>query len=234
MPSCDAVTPTASPSPIIGVWMSPRAKSASDGRTTLMAASHADSSVSAFQASSRIGAGNNYCPSGSSCWKSVRGNRRRGMEAAKHSRRQVGIARTAAALWCSSRNLPLNRSAGGLLTGSLSLTVRNRYSLSKLQRAWARALPVCAERYGYLPFEAKGISCDLPTALVRPCWPQDDRFHTRTRGKPAATGASNPIQYPWGPRPPQTPAASFKRLHRKCPGSNFSAHPIRVRRATSD
>ena len=86
----------------------------------------AGSSGFAFLASWRTGAGNNFCPSVGSSYRAVRSNLPRRMEIARQSRLQLGVARAAAAPWCSSRNLPLNRSAGGLLTGRISLTVRNR------------------------------------------------------------------------------------------------------------
>ena len=128
-------------------------------------------------------------------WRLVRGNVP-SLEIARQSRQQVGFARTAAALWCSLRNLPLHRSAGGLLTGRLSLTVRNRYSASILQRASACVLPVCTGRPGHLPCEAKRTIFNLPTVLMQPFWPQEDRCNTHRSGKPLSSEASKSIPYP--------------------------------------
>src|ERR1022692_3891849 len=110
----------------------------------------------AFPASWLTGAGDNFCPSVSSCWRPLHSNPRRHLEAARQSLPQLGFALAVAAPWqslpqlgfalavaapwWSSRNSPLNRSAGDLLTGSLSLTLRSWHSVSNLQRAPACAL----------------------------------------------------------------------------------------------
>src|ERR1019366_1837191 len=82
----------------------------------------------AFPASWRTGAGDNFCPSVSCCWRPLHSNPRRHLEAARQSPPQLGSALAVVAPWWSSRNSPLNRSAGDLLTGSLSLTVRSWHS----------------------------------------------------------------------------------------------------------
>jgi hypothetical protein len=156
----------------------------------------AGSSGFAFLASWRTGAGNNFCPSVGSSYRAVRSNLPRRMEIARQSRLQLGVARAAAAPWCSSRNLPLNRSAGGLLTGRISLTVRNRFSVSKLPRASARTLHVCVDRRGHFAFEAKREPCNLPAILIRPSWPQDSRFSTHRSRKPAVPKAAKSIPHP--------------------------------------
>ena len=151
--------------------------------------------VSAFPASSPIGARSNFCPSASSCWRTVRRNVP-SMEIARQRRLLRGVARTAAALWYSSRNLPLSRSVGDRLTERLSLTVRNRYRASKLQCATARALQVCAASHGYPLFEAKHFSSNVANLFTQSFRQQDDPLDSRNNGKPLAPKASSSIQYP--------------------------------------
>src|ERR1022692_5301341 len=118
----------------------------------------AGSSGFAFPASWRTGAADNFCPSVSSCWRPLHSHPRRHLEAAKQSLPQLpqlGFALAVVAPWWSSRNSPLNRSVGDLLTGSLSLTVRSGHSVSNLQRATARGFYVCPCWWEPGPLEAK-------------------------------------------------------------------------------
>src|SRR5450759_4413431 len=154
----------------------------------------AGSSESAFPASLLTGAGDNFCPSAGSCWRAVRSHARRRLEVARQSRRQLGFALAVAAPWWSSRNSPLNRSAGGLLSGSLSLTVRSRYSASNLQRATARGFYVCpyprqraplqAKRIPFKLPQAKRIPFKLPSPSLPPFWTQRNELYTPTGRKP--------------------------------------------------
>src|ERR1035437_278812 len=145
----------------------------------------AGSSGFAFPASWLTGAADNFCPSASSCWRPLHSNPRRRQEAARQSPPQLGSALAVAAPWWSSRNSPLNRSAGDLLTGGLSLTARSGHSVSDLQRAPACALYVCPCWWEPVPcgakhvlFEAKRTPFKLPGPLLPPFWPQDNELHT--------------------------------------------------------
>src|SRR5258708_38184159 len=156
----------------------------------------AGSSVFAFPASSRIAAGNKFCPSASSCWRAVRSHPRRRLQGARQSWPQLGFALTAAAPWCSSRNSLLNRSAADLLDGELSLTVRNRHPVSKPRRTSARLLPVCPYRYEGAPFAAKHSPSNPPRPLKPPSWHQDTDLSTHAVSNPPVPEPSNPIQHP--------------------------------------
>ena len=74
--------------------------------------------------------------------------------------------------------------------------VRNRYSVSKLPRASARALQLCVNTRRHLPFEAKCVPFNLPALNLRPFWPPHNRFRTRGSGKPPIPKAPKSIQYP--------------------------------------
>ena len=117
----------------------------------------AGSSGFAFPASWRTGAADNFCPSVSSCWRPLHNSPRRCLEAATQSPPQPGSALAVAAPWWSSRNSPLNRSAGDLLTGSLSLTLRSGHSVSNPQRATARGFHVCPCWWKPVPFGDKRV-----------------------------------------------------------------------------
>jgi hypothetical protein len=215
--------PTASPSPIIGSCPWPMATSHFAGKTTHTAASNArcrsppksscvascsmsyraGSSEFAFQASWLTGAGDNFCPSVNSCWRPLHRNPRRRLEAARQSPPQLGSVLAVAAPWWSSRNSPLNRSAGDLLTGSISLTVRSRYSASNLQRASACTLYVCPCWREPVPFGAERIQFKAkptPSKLPGPSTPAfstpGNELHTRTRRRPPVPEVSESIEYP--------------------------------------
>jgi hypothetical protein len=149
-----------------------------------------------FPASLLIGAENNFCPSPSSCWEAVRGNVPRRPEVARPNRPQVGSALTAAAPCFSSRNSPLNRSAADVLSGTISLAVRSRYPVSKLQRTSARASHVCPYRCGRAPLEVKCIPSNLSTLWMRPSWPHDNQLNIRRSSRPPAPEVAKFIQYP--------------------------------------
>src|SRR5580700_4652316 len=157
----------------------------------------ADSSESAFPASWRTVAEDNFCPSVSSCWMPLHSNPRRRLEAATQSLPQLGFALAVAAPWWSSRNSPLNRSEGGLLTGSLSLTVRSWHSVPKLQRATARGFYLCP--------------CLVET---RPIWSQTRPIRSQTHPiqapRPVAPAVLDTGQCTLYPHWPQT--ASSRRL----------------------
>src|ERR1017187_10205022 len=183
-----------------------------------------------FPASWLTGAGDNFCPSVSSCWRPLHSNPRRRLEAARQSLPQLGFALAVAAPWWSSRNSPLNRSAGDLLSGSLSLTVRSWHSVPNIQRAPACALYVCPCWWEPVPFGAKHVLFEAkptPSKLPGPLMPAfstpGNELYTRTRRRPPVAAVADSLEYPKVPRRPQTPAASFKRPKRKCPGANLSA-----------
>jgi hypothetical protein len=157
----------------------------------------------AFQASWLTGAADNFCPSVSSCWRPLHSNPRRRLEAARQSLPQLGFALAVAAPWWSSRNSPLNRSAGDLLTGSLSLTLRSWHSVSNLQRAPACALYVCPYWWEPAPFgakrvlfEAKRAPSKLPGPLMPPFSMQGNELSTRTGPKLPVPDVSKSIEYP--------------------------------------
>jgi hypothetical protein len=163
----------------------------------------AGSSEFAFPASWLTGAGDNFCPSVSSCWRPLHSNPRRCLEAARQSPPQPGFALAVAAPWWSSRNSPLNRSAGDLLTGSLSLTVRSGHSISNLQRATARGFYVCPCWRQRAPlaakrvlFEAKRTPYKLPGPLMPRFSMQGNALSTRTGRKLAVPDVSQSIEYP--------------------------------------
>src|ERR1039457_6549886 len=156
-----------------------------------------------FPASWLTGAGDNFCPSVSSCWRPLHSNPRRHLEAARQSLPQLGFALAVVAPWWSSRNSPLNRSAGDLLTGSLSLTVRSGHSVSNLQRAPACALYVCPCWWEPGPFGAKRVLCEakrtpsnLPGPLMPPFSMQGNALSTRTDCKSSVPDVSKSIEYP--------------------------------------
>ena len=163
----------------------------------------AGSSGFAFPDSWLTGAGDNFCPSVSSCWRPLHSSPRRRLEAARQSLPQLGFALAVVAPWWSSRNSPLNRSVGDLLTGSLSLTVRSGHSVSNLQRATARGFYVCpcwwepvpfgAER---IQFKAKPIPSKLPGPLMPPFSMQGNQLSTRTGRKLPVPEVSESIEYP--------------------------------------
>jgi hypothetical protein len=105
-------------------------------------------------------------------------------------------ASTAVASWCLSRNSPLDRSAGDLSTGRISLTVRSRYPASKLQRASARALQVCLgrriRRFTRLDTMPWPTSLELPRLFG----PHDDQLRSGNIGKTRMHETSKSIQYP--------------------------------------
>jgi hypothetical protein len=163
----------------------------------------AGSSEFAFQASWLTGAGDNFCLSVSSCWRPLHSNPPRRLEAARQSPPQLGSVLAVAAPWWSSRNSPLNRSAGDLLTGSISLTVRSRYSASNLQRASACTLYVCPCWREPVPFGAERIQFKAkptPSKLPGPSMPAfstpGNELHTRTRRRPPVPEVSESIEYP--------------------------------------
>ena len=132
------------------------------------------------------------------------------METARQSRLKLGGARAAAAPWCSSRNLPLNRSAAGLLSGRIrriSLTVRNRHGISKAAACIGTHTPgVCGQPWPP-PIRSK-------TRIMRIFQP----LHT------SVLAAGCPIHHP---------PASFKRPNRKCPGPNSATRHHVMRQGTS-
>jgi hypothetical protein len=68
----------------------------------------------------------------------------------------------------------------------------------------------------------------IPT--VRPA----DHFEDHSTAKHHSLGKENRFKTHNSPRPPQTPAASFKRLYRKCPGPTSRQNPTFACRSTSD
>src|ERR1017187_908847 len=157
----------------------------------------------ALPASWRTGAGDNFCPSVSSCWRPLHSNTRRRLEAARQSPPQLGSALAVAAPWSSSRNSPLNRSVGDLLTGSLSLTVRSWHSVSDLQRAAACGFYVCPRWWKFVPFGAKRVQFKTkptPSKLPGPLMPAfstpGNELYTRTRRRPPVPEVSESIEYP--------------------------------------
>src|SRR5450759_5308598 len=163
----------------------------------------AGSSEFAFPASWLTGAGDSFCPSVSSCWKPVRSNPRRRLQVARQSLHQPGFALAVAAPWWSSRNSPLNRSAGDLLTGSPSLTLRSWHSVSDLQRAPACALYVCPCWWEPGPLGAKRVLSEakrtlskLPDPLMPAFSTQGNVLYTRTRRRPPVPEVSKSIEYP--------------------------------------
>ena len=144
----------------------------------------------------RTGAGDNFCPSVSSCGRPLHSNPRRHLEAARQSQPQLGSALAVVAPWWSSRNSPLNRSGGDLLTGSLSLTVRSWHSVSNLQRATARAFYVCPYGRQRAPFAAKRGPFKLPGPLMPPFSMQGNELSTRTGPKLPVPDVSKSIEYP--------------------------------------
>ena len=156
----------------------------------------AGSSGFVFPASWLTGAGDNFCPSVSSYWRPLHSHPRRRLEAARQSPPQPGFALAVAAPWWSSRNSPLNRSAGDLLTGSFSLILRSGHSVSDLQRAPARGFYVCPCRRQRAPFAAKHVPLKLPGPLMPPFSMQRNALSTRTGRKPPVPDVSEPIEYP--------------------------------------
>ena len=163
----------------------------------------AGSSGFVFPASWRTGAGDNFCPSVSSCWRPRHSSPRRRLEAARLSLPQLGFALAVVAPWWSSRNSPLNRSVGDLLTGSLSLTVRSGHSVSNLQRATARGFYVCPRWWEPVPFGAKRVQfkpkptpSKLPGPLMPAFSPPGNELYTRTRRRPPVPEVSESIEYP--------------------------------------
>ena len=163
----------------------------------------AGSSGFAFPASWRTGVADNFCPSASSCWRLLHSHPRRRLEAARQSPPQLGSALAVVAPWWSSRNSPLNRSVGDLLTGSLSLTVRSGHSISNLQRATARGFYVCPCWRQRAPlaakrvlFEAKRTPCKLPGPLMPRFSMQGNQLSTRTGRKLPVPDVSKSIEYP--------------------------------------
>src|ERR1035438_7598900 len=152
----------------------------------------AGSSEFAFPASWLTGAGDNFCPSVSSCWRAARSKARRRLEAVRQSRPQLGFALAVAAPWWLSRNSPLNRSARDLLTGSLSLTVRSQHSVSNRQPASACAFHVCPCRWEPAPFGEKRVPFKLPGPLLTPFRTQDNQRYTHTRRKQKPPNRLNP------------------------------------------
>src|SRR5450759_2931349 len=156
----------------------------------------AGSSESAFPASLLTGAGDNFCPSAGSCWRAVRSHARRRLEVARQSRRQLGFALAVAAPWWSSRNSPLNRSAGDLLTGRISLTVRSWHSVSDLKRVTARGFYVCPCLRQHALFGVKRVPFKLPGTLMPPFCLHSNDSHTSARSKPPVPEVSKSIEYP--------------------------------------
>src|ERR1017187_3256818 len=117
-------------------------------------------------------------------------------EAARQSPPQLGSALAVVAPWWSARNSPLTRSAGDLLTGSLSLTVRSWHSVSNLQRATARAFYVCPYGRQRAPFAAKRGPFKLPGPLMPPFSMQGNTLSTRTGRKLPVPDVSKSIEYP--------------------------------------
>ena len=163
----------------------------------------AGSSGFVFPASWRTGAGDNFCPSVSSCWRPLHSNPRRPLEAARQSLPQLGFALAVVAPWWSSRNSPLNRSVGDLLTGSISLTVRSPYSASNLQRASACTLYVCPCWWELVPLGAKRVLSEakrtlskLPGPLMPAFSTPGNELYTRTRRRPPVPEVSESIEYP--------------------------------------
>ena len=154
-----------------------------------------------FPASWLTGAGDNFCPSVSSCWRLLHSNPHKYLEAARQS--LPGFALAVAVPWCLSRNSPLNRSAGDLLTGSFSLILRSGLSVSNLRRAPARGFYVCpcwrepipfgAKR---VPFEAKPTASRLPGPLIPPLPMQGNALPTRTSRLPSVPAVLDSIEYP--------------------------------------
>jgi len=163
----------------------------------------AGSSGFAFPASWRTGAGDNFCPSVSSCWRPLHSTPRRHLEAARQSLLQLGFALAVAAPWWPSRNSPLNRSVGDLLTGSLSLTVRSGHSVSNLQRATARGFYVCPCWWELVPLGAKRVLSEakrtlskLPGPLMPPLSMQGNALSTRIGQELPVPDVSQSIEYP--------------------------------------
>jgi len=163
----------------------------------------AGSSGFAFPASWRTGAGDNFCPSVSSCWRPLHSNPRRCLEAARQSAPQLGFALAAVAPWWSSRNSPLNRSAGDPLTGSLALTVRSRYSVSNLQRAMARGFYVCPCWWEPVPvwsqtrpIRGQRTPSKLPGPSMPPFSMRGNALSTSTGRKLPLPDVSKSIEYP--------------------------------------
>uniref|UniRef100_Q01XA5 Putative transposase n=1 Tax=Solibacter usitatus (strain Ellin6076) TaxID=234267 RepID=Q01XA5_SOLUE len=116
------------------------------------------------------------------------------------------------ATWSSSRNLLLNRSDGGLLTGSISLTVRSRHSLSDLERASTRAFHVCPYRRQRVLRGGKRGPSPLPTHPYR-----RSRRRTTTSSPALPANRSSPML--------QTPFNTHRcrvRRRRQRPSSNAS------------
>jgi len=101
------------------------------------------------------------------------------------------------------------------LSGRASLTLHSRRLSTKNSLAPARSAEVCAnvvERPNApatFPFRTHELLIPLPLLP----WQSPIRTHSGTRE--TSPEALDPIQHPYLPRPPQTRAASFKRLYPK-------------------
>jgi hypothetical protein len=115
----------------------------------------------------------------------------------------------------AKRPVPLDRSAGDLLSGRASLTLPRRRSSTKSPLASAGTVEVCANLAECPNATPKSTRRKLALLLPSPSarWQRHIRTLAVTRKTPPE--APGVIQHPYRPRPPQTRAASFKRLYPK-------------------